>query len=289
MADVRDPRRAGERIESLLEEVRSMCSPPTWARVEELVQQVVALYGGGLARMVELLQQADSLDDVESRFTRDELVSSLLLLHGLHPQSLAERVQAALDRVRPYLGSHGGDVELLGATAETVRLRMAGSCDGCPSSAATVKLALEGAIRAAAPEVTDIQVEGVVAPPRRDGLIPVESLVRKTNGAAPKSAGWFTVEGQPLPGAGELTALEVEGERLVMCRTATGLFAYRDGCPSCGSRMDRGALAGDVLACPRCGERYDVHLAGRSLASAQRCLQPVPLLEHEGSVRVALA
>jgi Fe-S cluster biogenesis protein NfuA/nitrite reductase/ring-hydroxylating ferredoxin subunit len=289
MSDARDPRRAGERIESLLEEIRSMSSPPTWARVEELVRVVVELYGSGLGRMVTLLQEAPALDEVPGLLAQDDLVSSLLLLHGLHPDSLGERVQKALDRVRPYLGSHGGDVEVVSAEGGLVRLRMAGSCDGCPSSTATVKLAIEGAVRAAAPEVTDIQVEGVVEPPRRGGLIPVESLVRKSGAAAPRSAGWISVDGLPLPGAGELTALEVDGERLVMCRTAGGLYAYRDGCPSCGSRMERGALAGDVLACPVCGERYDVRLAGRSLASAERCLQPVPLIEDAGSVRVALA
>ncbi len=48
---------------------------------------------------------------------------------------------AALDSVRPYLGSHGGDVELLGVDedAGAVHLRLLGSCDGCPSSAVTLQ------------------------------------------------------------------------------------------------------------------------------------------------------
>ena len=66
--------------------------------------------------------------------TDDELVSHLLLLHGLHPVSLGDRVLDALDEVRPYLESHGGDVELVGMEGPVVRLRMQGSCSGCPSS-----------------------------------------------------------------------------------------------------------------------------------------------------------
>ena len=69
--------------------------------------------------------------------------------------------------MRPYLGSHGGDVELLDVTADgVVRLRMLGSCDGCPSSAVTLKLAVEGAIEAAAPEITAIEVEEPAAQPK---------------------------------------------------------------------------------------------------------------------------
>ena len=79
------------------------------------------------------------------------MIASLLILHGLHPDDFATRVRKALIRVRPYLGSHGGDVELLEADDATgvVRLRMAGSCESCPSSTLTVKLAVEGAIKEA--------------------------------------------------------------------------------------------------------------------------------------------
>ena len=71
-------------------------------------------------------------------------MASLLLVHGLHPYDVETRVARALDGVRPYLGSHGGDVELLGVTDDgVVRLRLLGSCDGCPSSSVTLKLAVE--------------------------------------------------------------------------------------------------------------------------------------------------
>jgi Fe-S cluster biogenesis protein NfuA len=98
-------------------------------------------------------------------------VASLLVLHDLHPRSTAERVLAALETVRPYLGSHAGDVEYLGLDPDNVvRLRLAGSCDGCPSSAVTVNLAIEKAIEEAAPEVIRVEVEGVTsAAPETNG------------------------------------------------------------------------------------------------------------------------
>ena len=89
-------------------------------------------------------------------------MASLLVLHGLHPRDTETRVVEALDKVRPYLGSHAGGVELLGVDPEgVVRLRLEGSCDGCPSSTMTVKLAIERAIEEAAPDVTAVEVENL--------------------------------------------------------------------------------------------------------------------------------
>ena len=117
------------------------------------------LYGAGLARVVALVGERDPT--LLSALVDDELVASLLLVHGLHPSSLEVRVQDALAKVRPFLGRHGGDVELLGIddALGAVKLRLLGSCDGCPSSAATLQGAVEVAIFEAAPEVTRIEVE----------------------------------------------------------------------------------------------------------------------------------
>ena len=137
-----DPAATGERIERLLE-ASAAAGPIARERAEELVRLVVELYGAGLERVLELAYDAGALDDdLLASLAGDELVSSLLLVHGLHPYGVEERVQRALDDVRPYLGSHGGDVALLEVTDEgVVRLELLGSCDGCASSAVTLELA----------------------------------------------------------------------------------------------------------------------------------------------------
>jgi Fe-S cluster biogenesis protein NfuA len=94
----------------------------------------------------------------------DDVVAHLLLLHGLHPVPLEARVRGALAEVRPYLESHGGNVELLGVDDGVVRLRMQGSCSGCPSSTMTLKLAIEEAIHKAAPDVQDVVAEDEARP-----------------------------------------------------------------------------------------------------------------------------
>jgi Fe-S cluster biogenesis protein NfuA len=153
----RDLRAVGSRIEELLGRLRAAGDPGTADTAEEVVRLVVELYGAGLERTVELAGP-----EVLERLVEDELVASLLVLHGLHPKDTQTRVVEALDQVRPYLGSHAGGVELLGIDPEgVVHLRLEGSCDGCPSSTLTVKMAIERAIEEAAPEVTRIEVENL--------------------------------------------------------------------------------------------------------------------------------
>ena len=283
MAEGERYQHAGEHIERLLEEIRTSASPPVWRRVEELMSVVVELYGAGLRRIVRMVDDAGTAaDELVTRMTGDELVSSLLLVHGLHPDDLATRVRKALDRVRPYLGSHGGDVEVLAVEEDAgrVRLRMTGSCDGCPSSLLTVKLAVEGAIRELAPEIAHVEVDGVT----NDGRPATGPIVDDGR----TGATWIPLEVAPDPGPPSVTGREVEGGRIVLCRIGDDLYAYHDACAICGAGLASGRLDGQLLACPACGRRYDMRHAGRAVDAPDTQLVPVPLLEDASGVRIAL-
>ncbi len=270
----------GERIERLLEELRSTASPPAWQRMDELIRLILQLYGSGLARTLEIAAENPSGQALIDRLAQDELIANLLILHGLHPDDFATRVRKALIRVRPYLGSHGGDVELVEADPETgvVRLRMEGSCESCPSSALTVKLAVEGAIMEVAPELTRVEVDGV-QPADRAAL----------DGLAEHAPKWTAVDDAPTLAAGDLAAVEIGGAQIVLCRIGHSLYAYRDSCPGCDAPIHSGTLDASVLTCPSCGRRFDVRLAGRSPENRQLHLEPVPLLENGAGVKIALA
>jgi Fe-S cluster biogenesis protein NfuA/nitrite reductase/ring-hydroxylating ferredoxin subunit len=293
-----DLRATGERIEVLLE-AASTGGRAARERAEELVRLVVDLYGAGLERLLEIAHDAGRLDDVLlDRLAADDLVASLLTVHGLHPHSVETRVAQALDSVRPYLGSHGGDVEFLGLTdAGAVRLRMLGSCDGCASSSVTLTLAVETAIQAAAPEVTGVDVEAAPSAGATSSVIPVSALRSRLETARDAGdGGWSVVEGLGALAAGQVAAYSVAGLPVVAVRIGSELYAYRDHCPGCGGSLADGAVerrlgggVGDaVLRCRGCRAHFDVRRAGRGLDGTEQHLEPLPLLVSDGVASVAV-
>jgi Fe-S cluster biogenesis protein NfuA/nitrite reductase/ring-hydroxylating ferredoxin subunit len=221
-------------------------------------------------------------------------VASLLLVHGLHPHDVHRRVSDALDQVRPYLGSHGGDVHLLDIVGDTVQLQFAGSCKSCPSSAVTLELAVEDAIRAAAPEISSIEL---VTPEAAAAVIPAESLLAQVHSRAQPNSGatWHPVPDLADLAAGEVGGFSIDGVVVLACRVGDQLYAYRDHCPACdgslaGAVLHRRAAGGDpVLRCPRCHAHFDVVHAGAGLDDgAQRHLDPIPLLVRDGVLSLAV-
>ncbi|MGB3484907.1 MAG: NifU family protein [Mycobacterium sp.] len=283
-------RGAGERIQQLLDAVSSPAVTGAAARdrAEQLVAEVAGLYGAALQRIVAL-----SDDTTIARYAADDLVASVLLVHGLHPDDVGRRAADALDRVRPYLGSHGGDIELIEVTDEgVVRLRFAGSCRSCPSSAVTLQLAVEDALRAAAPEVTEIEL---VAEPAVDGVlptIPADSLFEPVRSRG--TTAWHPVPTIAALASGEVGGFDVDGVAVLACRVEDTFLAYRDHCPCCGDTLagavlHRGLGASDpVLRCPRCRTPFDVVHAGLGCDGADVSLEPVPMLVRDGVLCLAV-
>ena len=221
----------------------------------------------------------------------DDLVGSLLVLHDLHPDDVTTRVQAALDRVRPYLGSHAGGVTLVGVGEDGVaRLQLEGSCDGCPSSAVTVRDAIEDTLLGAAPDVVSVEVEGVVTD-HGTPLLQIQPFRGPREGGDPS---WVHLDLDVPPGAVSLA--DAAGEALLVASlapTATGddtgtLVAYRNFCPGCGGGLGQASLVRAILTCGACAAAYDLHLAGRPVAGTDACLEPVPLLADRTGWKVAL-
>jgi Fe-S cluster biogenesis protein NfuA len=177
--DVQEHQRRAERIETLIQEIAELPDPQARATTEELIQALLEMYGEGLARILELTAQTEASGQaLIETFASDHLVGSLFLLHGLHPIDIETRIAQALVEVRPYLKSHGGNVELIRVEDGVAYLRLEGSCHGCPSSTITLKLAIEEAIFNAAPDLDRLEVEGVTEPPPRPGM-PVAFIPRR--------------------------------------------------------------------------------------------------------------
>jgi Fe-S cluster biogenesis protein NfuA/nitrite reductase/ring-hydroxylating ferredoxin subunit len=284
MARGTNTREAGERVERLLAELGS-ADAVVREKSEDLARTLVELYGAGIERMLELVSERHDGAEIIDAFATDKFIGSLLVLHDLHPVPVTDRVQKALDGVRPYLGSHAGGVEFLGIDETGVaHLALEGSCEGCPSSLVTVKLAIERAIMEAAPELTGLEVEGVVPEKPGPKLHQIGGLTRR-----PESD-WIPLSGYSDLVSGDVRAAAVDGLSIVICRTDGGFYAYRDACAACDTPLADAVLTGVALQCAQCSRRYDVQRAGRELepAGEPSHLDPLPLVADDRGVRVAL-
>ncbi|HEX8034547.1 MAG TPA: NifU family protein [Ktedonobacterales bacterium] len=270
------------RVETLLEEVESLPDRNARATAEETVRAVVDLYGEGLARIMELVAELGGEDALHA-LAADDLVSHLLLLHGLHPIDVETRVARALEGVRPYLRSHGGNVELLGIDEGVARLRLQGSCNGCPSSTITLKLAIEEAITKVAPDLNGIEAEGAAT----SRPSPVTFVPRSAR--LPEQASWAVVGVLSQLASNGLLLREVSGEPVLFLRLGQQYYAYQHRCPGCNGSLAEGKLTGTELTCGGCGHTYDIQRAGRCLDAPQMHLEPIPLLVSDsGLVKIAL-
>jgi Fe-S cluster biogenesis protein NfuA/nitrite reductase/ring-hydroxylating ferredoxin subunit len=288
-------RTAGDRIQALLD-ASAAGGPAARERAEQLVREVTDLYGAGLERLIRLALRATP--GIADELVSDDLIASLLVVHGLHPHPVERRIADALDTVRPYLGSHGGDVHLLEVAGDpgnyTVRLQFSGSCKSCPSSAMTLELAVEDAVRAAAPEISAIEVIAQESNTGATATIPAESLLSRLH--AGRHA-WHPVSALGELTPGEVGGFRVAGMAVLACRIGDDVYAYQDRCGCCGESLAgavlhrRLASADVVLRCPRCRAHFDIVHAGAALdesGSATAHLDPIPVMMREGVLSMAL-
>ncbi|GAC1306913.1 MAG: NifU family protein [Vulcanimicrobiaceae bacterium] len=270
----------GTRVDTLLREI---AAAPTVARAreraDELARSLVELYGEALERALTIVHDnaGNQSEAIFAALCEDRFVESMLVLHDLHPFTLEDRVRSALDSVRPYLESHAGGIEVVSVVDGVANLRLEGTCDGCPSSAATVKLAVERAILERIHEVVEVRVENVTAP--RDA--PAATTLRL-------ESEWIALEAVPTLQHEGLVRLTIAATPVVLVAERENIFAYRDRCPSCSHSFDEAIFAHPFLWCSTCGRGYDVAHGGRAEDDETLYAEPLPLVRDGARVRVAV-
>ena len=268
-----------ERFQELAARLEAIDSPGAREVAEDMIGAMLELYGEGLERIFRALDVAPELRD---ELADDGVVASLLLIHGLYPVPLAERVEQALESVRPYMDSHGGGVELVRIERGVAHLHLRGSCDGCPASASTMELTIREALNEAAPDLDGIEVEGLVEPRLVKKQLPLVGQV------ATGQPTWIELPRVAGLEIGRLAQAQAGSIPLFVANVGGTLLAYRNACAGCGAPLHRAELDGGLLTCPGCRRRYELPLAGRAVGEDLQ-LAPVPLLEQDGHVRIAVA
>jgi Fe-S cluster biogenesis protein NfuA/nitrite reductase/ring-hydroxylating ferredoxin subunit len=267
-----DAQHVVDRVQELQAQLENLGQSVPRELADELVSAVVRMYGAGLERILAtLLAAGPDGERIAGSLVDDPLVATLLLIHDLHPVSLEQRVQQALDSVRPYMESHGGNVELLSLERGVARINLQGSCSDCSASSVTLELAIKQALEEAAPDLEGLEVAGM------DAAAPAIS-----------EATWIGVELGSELADGALAEVSVAGRELLVANVDGSLLAYHDRCASCGSPLHGGLLMAGALSCPECARSFFLPSAGRSMDGDRLQLEPVPLLREDGRVKVAL-
>ncbi|HEX4664007.1 MAG TPA: NifU family protein [Terriglobales bacterium] len=177
MADSKDFREDMQQIGELVQQIESIADPVARASTKNLVQSIMDLHGRALEKALEVVAAAGEPGmSIIDRLGDDPLVSSVLILYGLHPEDLQTRVIKAVDRIRPQLRKQGCEVELLDVDEGAIRVRIETGSHSCGSTAKTLQASLEGAIYDAAPDLTSLVIEGFEEKPA-SGFVALEKLM----------------------------------------------------------------------------------------------------------------
>jgi Fe-S cluster biogenesis protein NfuA/nitrite reductase/ring-hydroxylating ferredoxin subunit len=255
--------------------------------VAELEALVDTLEREGDERALLLLELVDAIHrPALERLARgeqgDPIARAVLAMYDLAEVDDEVLVQEALDEVRPYIHSHGGEVELLEVADGVVRVRMSGSCDGCAASTMTLKRGIEASLRDHYPGFQEVIAEQAEGPGPSPTLLQIEGIEE--------------VRQPVFVAAGELDDLdeasvrvvEVEGAAVILANVDGEAYAFRDGCPVDGMSLAGGRLSGNVLVCPWHNCAYDARSGQRVDGDGKPGLTAVPIAVRDGRLEVAV-
>lgn len=249
-------------------------------RALEVRRAIEAFHKEGLTRIVRSLKADPRGKELLLELAEDPTVYALFAMHGLVRAELSTRVVRVLDMVRPYLASHGGDVELVRIEGATAVVRLSGACHGCSMSATTLRTSVEEALKTHVPEIEAVEAETGRPEP---AMVPIEALRGKGD-----LKGW--VEGPEASEVHEGKPFRLElagGDSAVLVRLGDRLQAFKNACAHLGMPLDGGTIdvEAGTLTCPWHGFRYDC-MSGECLTAPEAQLEPFPLRIEKGRVYV---
>ncbi len=250
----------------------------TREEVLALLEGIDVLHRQALGRLLELVTKLGGPGLVE-RVSQDPIINTLLEMYDLPEADERTQVEHALESVYPYFKSHGGKLELLGVEAGRVRVRLSGSCEGCPGTATTLKRVVEEALREGFPDFRELVAEEPTPPASEKPIQLGRKPLRRPR--------WVSVGRLEDLEPGEMRALRPEGASLILVRLDGEVYAYRNGCPP-GSvlTLHLGRLEGSTLVCPWHGCRYDVRTGKRQDEEGKLAVLPVAV--RDGEIKIAV-
>ncbi|MDQ0340942.1 nitrite reductase/ring-hydroxylating ferredoxin subunit/Fe-S cluster biogenesis protein NfuA [Caldalkalibacillus uzonensis] len=269
-----------EHVDRVLESVKEL-PEDACRKAMELKKAIEAFHEHALRKLIRTIRETEEGKELLLKAVGDPAVYALLSMHGIIKQDLFTRVAAVLEEVRPYLRSHGGDVELVKVEGHTAYVRLQGACSGCSLSAVTLKTAVEEAVKTRVPEIEDVlMAEDEVA----SGYMPLHVIDEADN---LEQSGW--VKGPSVSDLEEGRAVRFthQAHDILLVRIDGKVMAYRNQCPHMGMPLDGGMVDGGAITCPWHGFRFDLS-TGECLTAPHVQLEPFPVQVKDQWVWVRL-
>jgi len=166
------------RIEGLVQKLESAGDPALRRTSRELVESLMAIHGAGLERILEIVSNAGEAGaDLIESLANDPLISSLLVLYGLHPDDFETRVQRGLEKARTILRQQGARLEQVEIGDGSVHVKIA------DAGSNNLEAIVRDALLETAPDAADVAIEGGKPPAAAStSFVPLTS-VRGLNGS----------------------------------------------------------------------------------------------------------
>jgi len=274
-------------LDRLLGDLKALeALPENWdaaaqAGASALVEAVDALNAEAFRRLIRSLKDRPGFGAALRDAAQDEVVYAVLRRHGILKASLFERVEAALETVRPMLASHGGDAEVVSVEGDSAEIRFLGACDGCPASQLTFYAGVKKAIQDHVPEVTRIkQAKGL-------GGGGADTVKFTSPFANYKDDEWRRAATLADLQDGETRFVEIDGHSVILSRFGDRISAFRNACAHMGLELSQGEIKDTIITCPHHGFRYALE-SGECLTAPEVQLQPhgVRVKGHNIEVRI---
>ena len=254
--------------------------------VEALIRAHDNLNKEAFRRLIQSLKADPAAAKLLLQAVSDEIIYAVLRHHEIVKPSLNERIEAALDAVRPALKSHGGNVEVVNINPpNSVEIRLLGACDGCPASSLTLSEGVEKAIREHCPEITEIKkAKGGVAAKPAD-VAPVNFI---SPFARNEDTGWLRACLLEEVPEGDIKVLTLNNNEILLSRFNNKVTCYQNACAHLGLPLDMGKVSNGLLICPHHGFRYSLE-SGECLTAPAVQLQTHAVRVIDNHVEVRLS
>ncbi|MBI5033731.1 MAG: NifU family protein [Chloroflexi bacterium] len=277
-----------QRLDELVQEFDELPFPDVREKAFEMLQLIDAVHRESLGRLIAFIHQQGH-PELVLRAAHDPAVQTLLHLYDFLPTEDREQVELALEAIRPYIHSHGGQVQVLGVEEGIVHLRLTGTCHGCAGSVNTLQRGIEVALRDHYPRFQRIEVHDAAPVPTHQapGVIPIDQLktVSRREMRQPVFTRVAAVQDIPI---GTYKVFEVDHTRAFIANVNGEIFAVHNNCPGSAAPLNLGRFKPPIIVCPWHNETWDIRTGKRLDGERGPNLQVLPVAIVDGTIQLAI-